>query len=94
LWETFEPTSGKSLRWGSTFVVKNGDRFVLFSEQGDLILADLSPKGYREISRAHLVDPTGPAQRRDVVWVHPAFAHKNVYVRNDKEIVSVSLAAE
>lgn len=94
LWETFAPTSGKSARWGSTFLVKNGDRYVLFSEQGDLILANLSPKGYEEISRAHLVDPTGPAQRRDVVWVHPAFAHKNVYVRNDKELVSVSLAAE
>lgn len=94
VWESFEPTSGRSARWGSAFLVKNGDRFVLFSEQGDLILADLSPKGYREISRAHLVDPTGPAQRRDVVWVHPAFAHKNVYVRNDKELVSVSLAAE
>ena len=39
-----------------------------------------------------LLEPTGPAQRRDVVWSHPAFAHKNVYARNDKEIVSVSLA--
>ena len=94
VWESFEPTSGKSLRWGSAFLVKNGDRFVLFSEGGDLILADLTPKGYHEISRAHLVDPTGPAQRREVVWVHPAFANKNVYVRNDKELVSVSLAAE
>lgn len=93
-WETFQPTSGKNARWGSAFLVKNGDRYVLFSEQGDLILANLTPEGYKEISRAHLVDPTGPAQRREVVWVHPAFAHKNVYVRNDKELVSVSLAAE
>ncbi len=93
-WETFAATSGKSARWGSAFITKNGDRYILFNEQGDLILADLTPKGYHEISRAHLLDPTGPAQRRDVVWVHPAFAHKNVYVRNDKELTSVSLAAE
>lgn len=93
-WATFEATSGKSARWGSAFLTKTGDRYVLFSEQGDLILADLTPKGYHEISRAHLLEPTGPAQRRDVVWVHPAFAHKNVYVRNDKELVSVSLKAE
>lgn len=92
LWSTFEPTSGISARWGNAFIVKHEGRYVFFSEQGDLILATMTPKGYTEISRAHLLEPTGPAQRRDVVWSHPAFAHKNVYARNDKEIVSVSLA--
>ena len=29
---------------------------------------------------------------RPVVWMHPAFANKNMYARNDKEIVCVSLA--
>jgi hypothetical protein len=29
-----------------------------------------------------------------VVWSHPAFAHRSMYARNDKEIVCVSLAAE
>jgi len=28
---------------------------------------------------------------RDVVWCHPAFANKCVFVRSDKEIVCVSL---
>jgi len=93
-WETFAATSGQSARWGTAFLVKQGDRYVLFSEQGDLILARLAPDGYHEQGRAHLVDPTGPAQRREVVWTHPAFAHRNVYARNDKEIVSVSLAKE
>jgi outer membrane protein assembly factor BamB len=93
-WETFAATSGQSARWGTAFIVKQGDRYVLFNEQGDLILARLTPVGYHEVGRAHLVDPTGPAQRREVVWVHPAFANRNVYVRNDKEIVSVSLAKE
>jgi len=27
-----------------------------------------------------------------VVWSHPAFANRNVLVRNDKEIASFSLA--
>lgn len=94
LWSTYAATSGASARWGTAFLVKHDDRYFLFNEQGDLIIAQLSPDGYRELSRAHLLDPTGPAQRRDVVWVHPAFAHRNVYVRNDREIVSVSLAAE
>jgi hypothetical protein len=53
----------------------------------------LSPKGYEEIDRAHLIEPTGNAGR-PVVWSHPAYANKSVYVRNDKEIVCYSLAAE
>jgi outer membrane protein assembly factor BamB len=93
LWSTYAPTSGKSARWGTAFIVKDADqdRYVLFNEQGDLIFADLSPKEYQEISRAHIIDPTGPAQRRDVVWSHPAFANRCVYARNDKEIVCVDL---
>lgn len=92
IWSTFQPTSGKSARWGTAFIVRHEDRYVLFSENGDLILASLSRQGYTEHSRAHLLEPTGPSQRRDVVWSHPAFAHRNVYARNDKEIVSASLA--
>lgn len=94
LWETFAPTSGKSERWGHAFVVKNGDRAFIFSEKGDLIIAKLTPEKYEEISRAHLIDPVNRDPGRFVVWSHPAFANKHVYARNDKEIVSVSLAAQ
>ena len=96
LWETFEPTSGKSARWGHAFIVKHapsGNAF-LFSERGDLIIAKLSPEKYEEISRAHLLDPVNRDPNRPVVWSHPAFANRSVYARNDKEIVCVSLAAE
>jgi len=94
VWSTFEATSGQSARWGTAFLVKHEDRYFLFSEQGDLIIARLTPQGYEELSRAHLLEPTGPSQRRDVVWTHPAFANRNVYARNDREIISVSLEAE
>ncbi len=94
VWATFEATSQQSARWGTAFLVKQDDHYVLFNEQGDLIIARLTPQGYEELSRAHLLEPTGPSQRREVVWSHPAFAHRNVYARNDREIVSVSLAAE
>ncbi|MBC8115947.1 MAG: pyrrolo-quinoline quinone, partial [Candidatus Saccharimonas sp.] len=90
-WSTFQPTSGESLRWGTAFIIQHEDRYFLFSEKGDLILAKLSPAAYTELGRAHLLEPTGPAQRRDVVWSHPAFANRSVYARNDKEIVCVSL---
>jgi hypothetical protein len=35
-----------------------------------------------------------PKDHPAVLWTHPAFAHKSVYARNDKEIIRVSLAAE
>ena len=92
LWETFEPTTGKSERWGHAFIVKQGSRFFLFNEKGDLIIAKLTPEKYEEISRAHLLDPVNHDPGRPVVWSHPAFANQSVYARNDKELVCVSLA--
>ncbi len=94
LWETSAPTTGKTpAACGTVFIVRNGTRYFLFSETGDLIIARLSPKEYEEVSRMKLVDPTGVAFGRDVVWSHPAFADKCVFARNDKEIVCVSLQA-
>jgi outer membrane protein assembly factor BamB len=93
-WETFQPVIGKKTDCGTLFVVPQGERYVMFNDQGDLILADLSPKGYKEISRAHILDPVGFARGRDIVWSHPAFARRAVFARNDKEIVCVSMAAE
>ena len=93
LWETFAPTSGKSARWGHAFVVQQGKRAFLFSEQGDLIIARLQPEKYEEISRARLLDPDNRDPGRPVVWSHPAFANRCIYARNDKEIICVSLAA-
>ena len=79
------------MRWENAFLVKNGDPFFLFNEAGDLIIATLSPDGYHELSRAHILDPTNTVPGRNVVWSHPAFADRCMYVRNDKEIVCVSL---
>jgi outer membrane protein assembly factor BamB len=94
VWETFAATTGKSERWGNAFLVKHGDRFFLFNEKGDLIMARLTPQQYDELSRAHLLDPTNTAAGRDVLWSHPAFANRCVLVRNDQEIIRVSLAAD
>ena len=93
VWETFAATTtGQPVRWANAFIVKNGARFFLFNENGDLIIAKLSPAGYEEISRAHLLDATNHDPGRAVVWSHPAFANRSVYARNDKEVVCVSLA--
>jgi outer membrane protein assembly factor BamB len=93
VWETFEATTGgKEVRWANVFLIRNGDRFFLPNEKGDLIIARLTPEGYKEISRTHLLEPTNTAAGRDVVWSHPAFANRSVYARNDKELVCASLA--
>jgi outer membrane protein assembly factor BamB len=84
-----EPAEGE--RWSLAFLIPNGDRYFLFNEQGDLIIAKLSPKGYEEIDRAHVIDPTNTMAGRKVVWMHPAFANRCVYARNDKELVCLSL---
>jgi outer membrane protein assembly factor BamB len=94
LWETTLPNRKEKLPSGDIFIVKNGDRFFLVTEKGDLIIAKLSPKGYEEISRTHLLEPTSTAWNRSVVWSHPAFAQQCLFARNDREIICVSLAAE
>ncbi|HEV3303029.1 MAG TPA: PQQ-binding-like beta-propeller repeat protein [Planctomycetaceae bacterium] len=92
VWETFAAVTGRKAECGTVFLVPQGDHFVLFNDQGDLILADLTPKGYHEISRAHILEPVEMARGRNIVWSHPAFADRCVFARNEKEMVCVSLA--
>jgi outer membrane protein assembly factor BamB len=102
VWETLKATGDvkePTERWANAFLVPNGDRFFIANEKGDLIIAKLTPQGYDEISRAHILDPTTNSgafatANRSIVWSHPAFGNKSFYARNDKEIVCVSLAAE
>lgn len=94
VWETFAPTTGRAERWGNAFIVAQGDRYFLFNEQGDLILARLSPEKYLELGRVRLIEPNNHDAGRPVVWPHPAFANRSVHARNDAEIVCASLAQE
>jgi len=93
LWSSLAVFKGKRPSGCETaFIVKQGDRFLLFNDQGELILAKLSPKGYEEHGRAKVLEPTNTGFGRDVVWCAPAFANRRMYVRNDKECVCVELA--
>ena len=99
LWGTAKPVNGqdddrRGPKEGATFVTRNGGRFFIFGENGDLVIARLSPERYEELSRVHLLDPVGVGLGRSVVWSHPAYAQKCIFARNDREIVCVSLAAE
>ncbi len=94
LWETQEPTTGKEdgLLHGTAFVVRNREHHYIFNESGHLIIAKLTPEKYTELHRAKLIEPTGEAFGRKVVWSHPAFADKKIFARNDKEIAAFDLA--
>jgi outer membrane protein assembly factor BamB len=97
LWETYEPTSGFEFsNWSTAFLVPapTPEKTFLFNEHGDAILAKLSPEGYEEIGRTHLLKPSNQDAGRPVIWCHPAMANGSVYWRNDKEIVSFSLTSD
>jgi outer membrane protein assembly factor BamB len=94
LWETPAPLAeDRPLGSGTAFIVRQGDRYWLFTEQGDLIIAQLSRDGFTELDRAHVIEPTNVAFGRDVVWSMPAFANRRAYIRNDKQCIAVELAA-
>ena len=93
LWQTAWPLGERPMRTGTSFLIKQADRFWLFTEQGELIIATLTPEGHHEIDRAKILEPTNTAFGRSVVWCAPAFAGRRMYVRNDRECVCVDLAA-
>jgi outer membrane protein assembly factor BamB len=51
------------------------DRALIVNSVGELIVARLSPRGYREESRVKVIDGQ--------VWAHPAFAGRHLFVRSD-----------
>ncbi len=94
LWEDL--TAVPKDRWSTIHFVKNGDRYFLFTERGELIIARLAPDKFHEISRTKLIDPTTEQLRRrgGVCWAHPAFANRHIFQRNDNELVCASLEGQ
>jgi outer membrane protein assembly factor BamB len=96
VWKGGGPLGDRPQGSGTAFIVKQGDaqggRYWMFAETGDLVIANMSPQGYTELGRAHLLEPTNTAFGRNVVWCVPAYADRSIFVRNDEEIIRVSLA--
>lgn len=78
---------------GAVFWVDAGAAVYGLTDQGDLVILKLSPDKCELLASAHVLETTHAAKGRKAVWAHPAFADKCVYVKNDKEIVCISLAA-
>ena len=94
VWRGTGPLGERPVGSGTAFITGQQGRFWMFAETGDLVIAKLSAAGYEELDRSHLLAPTNTAFGREVVWCPPAYANRAIVVRNDKEIIRVSLAAE
>ena len=89
VWE--DQTATPRARWSNIHMVQNGERTWMFNERGELLIAKLSPDGFKEIDRAKVIDPTEEQlrQRGGVCWAHPAFADRHMFIRNDEQLICI-----
>lgn len=99
VWENKELT--RQGRWGSIFWAKNGDRYFVNNDLGELLIVKFTPTGAELIDRTQLIKPDtncgyGPRRFGNALvnWVQPAYANGHVIIRNDSEIRRVSLLQE
>lgn len=94
LWESLDMI--ELGRWATAFLVRNGNRYFVNNDLGDLIIARFDREGYHEIDRTHLIEPTSESSfsrrsGRVVNWSHPAYANGHIFARNDRQIIRASL---
>lgn len=92
LWKVDTVTDHKT--GPSIHLTPQGDGVFLFTNLGDLIRARLTRAGYEELSRTRLIEPVYPFGGRKLTWSAPAYAGRHVFVRNEREILCASLAAD
>ncbi|MFC1805668.1 PQQ-binding-like beta-propeller repeat protein [Planctomycetota bacterium] len=72
-------------RYG-TLMIADG-KLIILDEQGELVIADAAPSGYRELARAKLFSSR--------CWVMPVLASGRIYAKNNKgEMVCLDVRAE
>ncbi len=61
-------------------------RFIILSERGRLILANLKPEGFEEVCGVQLLDYP--------CWIAPVLAHGLLYIRNELRLICLDLRAK
>ncbi len=92
VWQNEEVTDKRNGATQQPF--PNGDSTLIYTNEGNLIRAQLSRNGYKELSRVHFIEPAIPFSGRKVVWPLPWFANWHVFARNEVELVCASLEAK
>lgn len=72
----------QEVRFGKGNLIAADGKLLISTMKGELVLVDASPKAFREIGRRKILGPTRQA---------PALSSGLVYLRDDEEIVCVSL---
>lgn len=91
VWKTDKVTP---VRGGASIhLYPHGESVWMFTDQGQLIRASVTPEGFKEWTRASVIEPTYAYSGRKVVWTPPAFANRCVFARNEQELVCASLEA-
>lgn len=81
--------TGEEVPWpffGRGSKIRIGDRYILWSERGTLMLGEFSRKGYREVSRTGWEDLTYPT------WVAPVLAKGQLYLRDEDTLLCLDVA--
>jgi outer membrane protein assembly factor BamB len=73
----------KSGRYGYGQVLLLENALLVISEDGDLVLVDVSPTGRRELAKFHAIDGK--------TWNHPAVSGSRLFVRNAEEAACFDL---
>ncbi len=72
--------------FGPGHVILAGDQVVALSDAGELVLMEASPKGYKELARADILDGK--------CWTTPVLANGRIFARSTKEAVSVDVSGK
>ena len=94
IWE--DNSAVRRARWATIHMIQDRDREIMFNDQGELVFAQLTPEGFKEKSRAKLIDPTRKQlnRRGGVAWSHPAISDGHIFIRNDHELLCASIESE
>ncbi|MCB1236950.1 MAG: PQQ-binding-like beta-propeller repeat protein [Verrucomicrobiae bacterium] len=90
IWSTDRVTGLKT--GASLHLTPAGDGVFLFTDEGNLIRARLTPDGYEERGRHRVLEPTSPFGGTAMAWTPPAYANGHGFFRSDAEIVRVRLS--
>ena len=71
--------------YGKGSLIFAGSRLIVLSDRGVLALVEATPEAYRERARAQVL--------KGKCWTSPALAHGKLYLRHQKEMVCLDLAA-
>jgi len=68
---------------GKGSLIRAGDRLIILSEKGKLVLAEATPEDYEQVAKDQVL--------RGRCWTPPTLAHGRLYVRNQEELVCLDL---